>query len=424
MCPGHRATCNGFCVSWAVMASLLFHQQLTCVIDNLRFNVGYCLFGDLGNRDIVNNPCMTSMACQPFKDAVSIGNYTKSVEAFGYCERWEHHRVAACTSCLHNLDDGHYLANFMTILEAGCQQQPSNGSTISFAGNPFETTPVVITTPSPTYESLPLPDYGPVSLGARVGIAFGGLAFILILLGFFIVCNGKRRRRAFLRDLERRNAGQGWPHPKGRYGGNGDMLETPASQKPLNGWDESPVSAISANTESTAVPRYFSPYNSNYNSPVSATDHISAAWPTLSPQRLNELIQSHSPAHSSPPPAFTQWPSPTQEKLMMQMHHEQRQNEIAIGLALGGDEASLRSKNSNQSMNNNPYTNGLFNIDGNSSGKGKKRDEVYEMHEVESPYSAGNTYHPSAYKMPAEPEAPVLHHPGYGRQHLSGRAAA
>jgi hypothetical protein len=308
------------------------------------------------------------------------------------------------------------LANYITMLEAGCEQRPGNGSTLSVSGSPFDTTPVVITTPSPT-ASVPEVDYGPVSLGARVGIAFGGLAFILMILGFCVVCNGKRRRRAFLRDLERRNAGQGWPHPKTRYANNGEMLETPASQKPLTGWDESPVSAH-PDSAVPPMPRYFSPYSSTYNSPISATGGAAVNWPTLAPQRLDQLIQEQSPAHGSPPPAFTQWPSPTQEKLMLQMHNEKRQNEIAIGLALGGDEASLRSKNSNGSMNNNPYTNGLFNVD---SGKGKKRDETYEMHEVESPYSGGNGY-PAGYRMPAPPDAPVLHHPGYGRHHVPSRS--
>jgi len=98
------------------------------------------------------------------------------------------------------------------------------------------------------------------------------------------------------------------------------------------------------------------------------------------------------------------------------MQHEQRQNEIAIGLALGGDDASLRSKGSNPSINNNPYTNGLY----TAEGKGKSRDEVYEMHEVESPYSGGSG-RPTGYVMPAEPAAPVLHHPGYGRHHAPTR---
>ena len=325
--------------------------------------------------------------------------------------------MAPCTLCLDSLTDGYLLRNYAIMLDAGCQQKPGNGSAISIQGSPFDTTPVVITTPSPTYATVPAPDYGPVSLGARVGIAFGGLAFILAIVGFCIVFNGKRRRRAFLRELEQRNGGQGWPHPKARYGNNGDMLETPASQKPLTGWDESP---ISAHTDTGPVPRYFSPYSSNYNSPVSASDGgpsaSNANWPALSPQRLNQLIQEQSPANGSPPPAFSQWPSPTHEKMLIQMQHEQRQNEIAIGLALGGDDASLRSKGSNPSINNNPYTNGLY----TAEGKGKSRDEVYEMHEVESPYSGGSG-RPTGYVMPAEPAAPVLHHPGYGRHHAPTR---
>ncbi|KAK0626307.1 hypothetical protein B0T14DRAFT_391954, partial [Immersiella caudata] len=385
-------------------------SDLQALTYNLRFNMGYCLWGDLGNQEAEDTPCTTSMACEPFYDAISFRNYSASAPGLDYCSHWAYPRVSNCQACLVRLPNGHFLSNYLTMLDAACQQQPSNGSTISIQGNPFETTPVVITTPSPTYATVPTPDYGPVSLGARVGIAFGALAFVLVIVGFCIVCNGKRRRRAFLRELEERNGGQGWPHPKARYGNNGDMLETPASQKPLTGWDESPVSA---NTETTAVPRYFSPYNSNYNSPVSATDKGPGAsnvnWPALSPQRLNQLLQEQSPANGSPPPAFSQWPSPSQEKALLQLQHDQRQAEIAIGLALGGDEASLRSKASNQSMNNNPYTNGLYTME----NKGKNRDEAYEM--VESPYSGGST-HPT-YKMPAEPDAPVLHHPGYGRHH-------
>lgn len=390
-------------------------SDLKALTYNLRYNMGFCLWGDLGNKDVENNPCITSMACAPFHDAIGLQNYSTSAATLDYCDQWVPARVSPCEQCLTQLPNGQLLSNYLTMLDAACQQKPGNGSTISIQGSPFASTPVVITEPSPTYATVPAPDYGPVSLGARVGIAFGGLAFLLVIAGFCIVCNGKRRRRAFLRDLEQRNGGQGWPHPKARYGNNGDMLETPASQKPLTGWDESP---ISAHTETTAVPRYFSPYNSNYNSPVSATDKGPIAanvnWPALSPQRLNQLIQEHSPAHGSPPPAFSHWPSPSQEKTMIQMQHDRREAEIAIGVALGGDEASLRSKASNQSMNNNPYTNGLYTAA--TENKGKSRDESYEM--VESPYSGGSA-HPAPYKMPSEPEAPVLHHPGYGRHHFT-----
>ncbi len=337
--------------------------------------------------------------------------------------------VSHCQPCLVPLDtdavDGIYQNNYLTVLEAACEQMPAPGSTISISGDLFGVNPITIVTPEPTYSSVPAPDYGPISLGARVGIAFGGLALLLALAGGVVICNGKRRRRAFLRELEQRNGGQGWPHPKSRYGGGGsaDMFETPVSQKPLRGWEnESPVSA---HTDSGPYQRYFSPYSSQYNSPVTGPEGGPGGpgathWPTLPTQeQLDQLIQAHTPVHGSPPPAFSQWPTVNQEKMLMQMHahHEQRQHELAIGLALGGDDASLRSKNSNLNLNGFPI-----------ESKGKEKDETYEM--VESPYgnekngdaaaatAAGREYE-YPYRMPAPPQAPVLHHPGYGRHHES-----
>lgn len=363
---------------------------------------------------------------------------TTSTGAYSYCDKWDEQSVLQCNHCLANYDvGGNYLVNYITLLNASCTQRPEVGSTISFRGDPFanEYNNITITDPEP--KGLPLPDYGPVSLGARVGIAFGGLALILFILGFGIVCNGKRRRRRFLRELERRNAGQGWPHPKTRHAGHGgsggEMFETPVSQRPLRGWDESPISAHTDGP--AALPRYFSPYSSQYNSPVSATDGVPASgvqWPGTH-QRLGQIEERLSPAGSSlngaspPPPPFSQWPSPITQQSMMahlqsqheQQQHEQRQRDIAIGIALGGEDASLRSKPSNS------------NIGGyESSGKGKGRDEMYEMHEVESPYNNNNngtagyagvdgTGAGGYYQMPAQPQAPVLHHPGYGRAHGS-----
>ncbi len=327
--------------------------------------------------------------------------------------------VPHCGPCLVPLNDGIYLNNYLTVLEAACEQKPAPGTTVSISGDIFGTTPIAIVTPEISYSSVPAPDYGPVSLGARVGIAFGGLAFILLAVGVFIICNGKRKRRAYLRELESRHGGQPWPHPKMRYdggGSNGDMFETPVSQKPLRGWEsESPVSA---HTDGP-YPRYFSPYSSQYNSPVSGPEGpggpSAVHWPTLPTQeQLDQLIQAQSPAHGSPPPAFTQWPTIAQEKMLMQIHshHEQRQNEIAVGIALGGEDASLRSKPSNLNMNGYPI-----------ESKGKERDEAYEMHDVvESPYGDPGQVDPGRqyeypYRMPAPPQAPVLHHPGYGRQY-------
>ncbi|KAK3994722.1 centromere/microtubule binding protein cbf5-like protein [Cladorrhinum sp. PSN332] len=407
-------------------------SDLAALTYNLRRSLDKCLF-DRGT------PCTTTRACEPLKDAVEYAqNTTIGTDPYEYCSLWEKTiALQNCGPCVKELpmdtDGGKYINNFVSILEAACEQRPEVGSTISVTGDPFsQDSPVVIVPPQTTYATVPAPDYGPVSLGARVGIAVGGIAFILAVVGFCIVCNGKRRRRAFLRDLERRHgANPGWPHPSTRYGGNGghgDMFETPVSQKALRGWENenSPISAITETTERN-FPRYFSPYSSQFNSPVTGPGTSASAaanWPSLSPQQLNtprleQLIQTQSPVHGSPPPAFTQWPSPRQEQTFVQAQAQldKRQQEIAIGLALGGDEASLRSKASNGTMK----AEGPYGYPADIKGKGRA-EEVYELREVQSPYSSSNNGEVSNnpyYQMPVPPQAPVLHHPGYGRAHES-----
>ncbi|KAL2266302.1 hypothetical protein VTJ83DRAFT_5654 [Remersonia thermophila] len=404
-------------------------SDMQSLLYNLRRNVQQCFF------DGEANPCLTSTACHPFEDAVKYQNMTTDVGPYDYCRNWEQDMLQYCNPCLVSLNDGILLHNYMQILQAACEQTPEPGRTVSIRGNPFGQERIEIVPPEENLETVPEPDYGPVSLGARVGIAFGGLAFILAVAGFCIVCNGKRRRRAFLRELQRRNSSgnQVWPHPKTRYGGlvgsrgvgsgGSDMFETPVSQRPLRGWDnESPVSA---NTDAT-FQRYFSPYNSQYNSPVTGPGGTSPGtssnpWPTIeSHQQLQQLPQQQmgqSPTMTSPPPpAFTQWPTAGQEKLLaqanaahdvqqqqQQQQQQQRKIQLAIGLALGGDEASLRSKASSANM---------------------RGGEAYELHEVESPYGSGkdgknNSNNSSQAGVQQydhyRNQAPVLQHPGYGR---------
>jgi hypothetical protein len=397
----------------------------------------------------------------------------------------------------------HYLNNFVVMLNATCIQKPEPGKTIAVTGDPFSTRPMNVTTPTPTPLYSYTPDSSAIPVGARVGIAAAGIVFILALAGCCVVWNGKRRRRRFLRELEKRQDAAGWPqHPKTRHGGS-DMLETPASQRPLRGWDDTPSSQrplrgwddtpASAATEAStdaSLGRYFSPYSSTYNSPVSAIDGPAMRnWPTLSPQKLTQVQEEelaymraqdemirrqqeeqqmqlqHEEQYQQQqhPAAFTQWPSTTQEKLMqMQLEREREQQatpaEVGIGLALGGDEASLRSKPSDpQFSSNNPYGGSLagdlsepyyrttshhntnttndfplpssVSSSTSSPAKGKSRggsdedEEAYEMYEV-APTSGGGSGHSDRssvgtaarqHRMPTAPQAPVLHHPGYGR---------
>lgn len=294
-----------------------------------------------------------------------------------------------CSACL-VAGSNHYLNNFLTILNAACQQQPASGSILAVSGSPFSTTPVTITDPSPIPTAALRPeDSGPLNLGAKVGIAVGGLLVLLGTAGCCIVWNGRRRRRRFLRRLhEKATAPAAGSGP--RYGGGaGDAEgagswpspqnhgETPMSQRPLRGWDDSPTER---NRPSS---RYFSPYSSQYNSPVSAVEASGMfAWPT------EKLIASTTT-------------SPVQQQQQSPQELHQHQNGLGIGIAIGGADASR------EDVTATGYP---------ADVKGKDRDgapegEAYEMQRVEP-----STVVP----MPAEPQAPVLHHPGYGR-HYQGR---
>ncbi|KAM0237885.1 hypothetical protein ACHAP5_008836 [Fusarium lateritium] len=344
--------------------------DLQWLLYNVRYAVSYCLFGVPDNEKIINTPCLTSKACGPFRQAVEHKNLSSNIESYEYCDDWPVHDTLdfdGCTDCL-RAGDNHYLANFFTLLQAGCEQKPAPGVEISIEGGVFSQDIVNVTEPSPVASLDPdWLDQGPISLGAKVGIAAGGVAFILFILGFCIVWRGKRRRRAFLRQLENRpRAKGGWPTPLNI---SNDMRETPLSQKPLRSWDESPVSARSEHT----FPRYISPYGSQFSSPVSATELQLAQWPVMHPnQQPHPPMPNHpSNTHLYPemfPNMYKADPSPSN---------------CQIGVALGGDDSTLNTPQS----------------------KGKDREESYEMYPVEGQmHGAIGIYQPGPPQGPYSPQ--------------------
>lgn len=219
-----------------------------------------------------------------------------------------------------------------------------------------------ISTPSPTAKVDPdWFDNGPLNLGAKVGIAIGCLVGVLILLGCGIILNGKRRRRAYLRTLHTKYAQKGRPTPSnqremGEASGQQPFRspdDTPLSHRPLRGWDDSPMTA---NSEQH-YPKYFSPYSSRFNSPISAQEGQAMPWPP------------------GPPAALAP------------KHH--------VGSATSEESGGAQ-------WSRNPV----------SEGKGKSKVEAYEMHEVGTSESGSSKSHPQKQRN----EAPALSHPGYGRQ--------
>ncbi|KAH0522346.1 hypothetical protein TsFJ059_006207 [Trichoderma semiorbis] len=325
---------------------------------NLRYAVSYCVFNEPSHYDFVNNPCVTSKACGVFANAIAYQNLSVTYDDYGYCDTWPTGDSVDFHGCIECLQvSNNYLANFVTVLQAGCEQKPMDGLTLGLQGNIFSSDVVNITEPTPTAKVDPAWfDHGPLGLGGKVGVAVAGFILLLTLAGVFIVCRGRRRRKAFLRKLQtnmppmKSNPG-GWPSVSTNPH---DSNETPISQRPLRNWDDSPMTG---NTEKT-FPRYFSPYSSQFNSPISATEANHMPWPE--------------PAHGSP------------------------QSPREIGLALG----------SAIDINNASHERWVSSPD----DKGKMKEEAYEMQYVDS---AGSGI--VSNKQPIHVEAPILAHPGYGR---------
>ncbi|KAJ8113374.1 hypothetical protein ONZ43_g5168 [Nemania bipapillata] len=324
----------------------VFHSYLQAMLFNMRYTTAQCLF------HLQNGQCSIDRACGRLQSALEYGNLSATVTPYGYCSIWSDYDLDKCTDCL-LADSKTYMRNFISILSGACQLQLQPPQTIPLTGDPFTSALVNVTSPSNTATVNPHNNVGPLTTGALAGIVIGGVAFLLILLGCGVVINGKRRRKNYLRRREEQV--KNWPSPAA----GGEMFETPLSQKPLRGgWGDSPVSAAT-HDGAYPYPRYFSPYATQFDSPVSAVEG----------------------------PAQMTWPT---EKAQ------------SIGVALSPDHENAES----------PW----------SDRKGKERAnndaEGYELQEGVN--SAGGYGYPDPMRPPMLSEAPVLNHPGYGRQGQAG----
>lgn len=241
------------------------------------------------------------------------------------------------------------------MLQAGCEQKPEEGATVAIDGDIFSTANVTISDPTPRATVDPAWfDQGPLDVGAKAGIAAGGLVVILIIVGCFVVCRGKRRRRAFLRSYDPKVGRKSWPSPA-HIGGMKEIVttDTPLSQRPLRAWDDSPMTT--ASEQQQPFQRYFSPYSSQFNSPISATENKQPQWPVLGAERqmTPQEVERH------------------------------------IGLAIGGDDST---------------------VDGDSKGK---KPEEYEMHRVDGAYQ----YPPTDERSPPNNGPPEHQHEYQSHSH-------
>ncbi|KAI1813535.1 hypothetical protein GGS20DRAFT_473826 [Poronia punctata] len=318
-------------------------SDLQAMLFNMRFATSKCLF-----HLEAGGPCSLDPACGHLKKALEYGNLSSTVSPYGFCSLWSDFELDKCTRCL--AADKHYIRNFISILSGACYLRPEPPQTLPIEGDIFSTDLANVTDPIPTGSTHANARVGPFTYGALAGVVIGGIAVLLIFVGCGVVLNGKRRRKQYLRRREEQM--KQWPSP----GAGGEMFETPVSQRPLRGggWSDSPVSA--ATTEGTyPYPRYFSPYATQFDSPVSAIEG----------------------------PSQMTWPV---EKAR------------SIGLALSPDHDGSESKWGDRK--------------GKDKADGGADDDGYELQEGVN--SAGGHGNPTPLKYSGH--APVLNHPGYGRQ--------
>ncbi|OBT78781.1 hypothetical protein VF21_02505 [Pseudogymnoascus sp. 05NY08] len=168
-------------------------------IYNLRFASDWCLFGT-NNAETLSGPCMVDSTCNPLSKSLSAGN--DSVEAgdiFDYCTADSQsfvHRKPVCYTCIKHMAGNIYVTNFLTALEAACNQHPSQSSLIGLDGSVFSGFPVNITsTPFDPAKESSASSNG-LSTGAKAGIAVACvLVSIIIAAAVFIYCFKWRRVR-------------------------------------------------------------------------------------------------------------------------------------------------------------------------------------------------------------------------------------
>ncbi|KAI9049209.1 hypothetical protein LZ554_007056 [Drepanopeziza brunnea f. sp. 'monogermtubi'] len=267
-------------------------SDLHWAIYNIRYAVSWCLFGYPNNENVISTPCTTSMSCGLLEAGFVYDSLSSNASTYGFCALVPAIDVPKCTSCLRIQTSESYLTNFVTALDAACQQQPIPGNTINIEGSLFSTTLVNITTGSARPASTYTPDNHALTLEAKVGIAVGGLVALLSISGFCIVWRGKRRRRRFLLKHQQETGYADWLVQKRsafmspQMPSPGGFFDSPQSQRPLvssQPWarpgqdEESPASGMGEKV-------YFSPYSSQYSSPTDANDRFESSgssreWP-------------------------------------------------------------------------------------------------------------------------------------------------
>ncbi|ODA84071.1 hypothetical protein RJ55_02589 [Drechmeria coniospora] len=151
-------------------------SDLKWYIYSLRYSLGTCLFGQPQPPPnfTLDSACNIDKACRPLRTPLTADRLLPvSNGAFDYCTAndglFMGPNLTPCILCLQVTEGQAYLSNFLAALEAGCRQNPQDGSILRLRGSVFATKPLTMGEPTADHEQ-----------GGRGGFTPSAIAGIVI----------------------------------------------------------------------------------------------------------------------------------------------------------------------------------------------------------------------------------------------------
>ncbi|KAI0166907.1 hypothetical protein GGR52DRAFT_556118 [Hypoxylon sp. FL1284] len=193
---------------------------------NLRYTVDVCLysFPNKSTSKDVSSPCDIDYGCRPLKTALLAGNLNPDDSTqLDYCSAdggaFSGPQLHDCIQCFRSSSNQFFMSNFLTALQAGCEQKPQAGSLLGLSGSLFTQFQVNITA-APQNATASSSDTSTTTMttGAIVGIVIGATLLFLGGTGLFWVYH--RKQKYYNQRLESRDGRKtitpplvgGYPH--------------------------------------------------------------------------------------------------------------------------------------------------------------------------------------------------------------------
>ncbi|UNI18958.1 hypothetical protein JDV02_005187 [Purpureocillium takamizusanense] len=211
-------------------------SDLKWYIYNLRYTLTTCLFSEpeAPPNGTAGSACNIERACKPLKAPLTEGGVKPVPQDYlGFCTAHDGafmgSNLAPCISCLQATSGEAYLSNFMTALEAGCKQDPAEGSILGISGSVFSTTAINITDPAAKSKG---DDGNGLAPSAIAGIVIGVLLVFLAAIALFTV---HWRREKTLDDWDRRYYGSSSCSPETYRSRSGGLIMSNAQRRYYTG---------------------------------------------------------------------------------------------------------------------------------------------------------------------------------------------